>query len=169
MKYYLKIYFLLVIFIIIGCKSNQEEKPIDIRGNWYSYNFPSEPIDGFDEYLQFNYEEVFINSNIIFNCILNVGFVSPSGYKLKGDSLFVSFGIYDRKDALTYKGKIIQKTPDSFIIYNNNDSLFYYSLKNISETLDRYIIDDKTEVKKYKDSINIFNRAFFKRSQECYL
>jgi hypothetical protein len=154
-------FFLLIIVIVLtsSCRISKKNQNF-IEGNWYTSSLEK----GVEKELQFAYQELYLSKNKIF-CFDNYsGFKMPSYYKVKDDSLFLSF--FSNKD-FEFLSKIIY-TDDKFSLVNKKDSLHFFRLKNVKNTLDKFIIF-KDSIFDFEQQGTGFSQGFIDRYEEYVL
>ena len=159
-------YFLILFLVFFSCNNNEK---INIKGNWYTANFNPHMMDSInnEDDINFYYEEVFLTDNVIYSYSNVQGFLSPYMYKLKKDSLSISYGI--NGEFFDYRGKVKTVDNNHFILINSeNKEDHFFRLINVENSLDKFI--------SFKDSINpvfeqkgtLFSQEFIYRSEKKY-
>lgn len=151
--------FIIVVILISSCNFSEKEQSF-IEGNWYTISLEK----GVEKELQFIYQELYLSKNKIFCFDNHLGFKSPSYYKIKKDSLFMSF--FSNRD-FEFLSKIIY-TNDKFTLVNKKDSLHFFRLKNVKNTLDKFIIF-KDSIFDFQQKETEFSQRFINRSEEYLL
>lgn len=131
-----------------------------IEGNWYTSSLEK----GVEKELQFAYQELYLSKNQIFCFDNHLGFKIPSYYKIKEDSLFISF--FSNKN-FEFLSKIIY-TDDKFSLVNKKDSLHFFRLKNVKNTLEKFIIF-KDSIFDFEQQGTEFSQGFIDRYEEYLL
>lgn len=156
-----------VIFsLIIACEKENQE--IDIRGDWYTIQYLSYPLDSLtDDQIDFEYREDYITDSIIFTYFSSMGYVSPSKFYISKDSFFSAFGIENTD--YKYKGKIKIISNNQFVLYDDSFKVNYYRLTDATEVLSKYIINLDSNNPGINDPYITFARVFRKRINATYL
>lgn len=131
-----------------------------IEGNWYTSSLEKEV----EKEFSFVYQELYLSKNQIFYFDNHFGFKKPSYYKIKNDSLFMSF--FSEKD-YDFVSKIIL-TNNKFSLIGTKDSLHFFRLKNVKNTLDKFIISNDS-ILGFKQKGTEFSQGFIERSEEYLL
>lgn len=158
-KILLKYFFLFLLIISLSC-SNKITKSKDLQGNWYTIK----SLKNTNKELDVIYQEIYFSNNQIF-CFNSIsGFRVPNYYKLQNDSLFISFFLDKDYDFLS---KIIYENDNTFSISQIEDRVYFYRLKNVKYSLDKFLIINDSISDFYQKGTE-FTQGFINRSQNIY-
>ncbi|MFK8059322.1 MAG: hypothetical protein AB8B78_04440 [Polaribacter sp.] len=130
-----------------------------MKGNWYTVNLLK---DGSKE-INFIYQEVYFSKNQMFYFNNISGFRVPNFYKVKNDSLYMSFFLNKDYDFLS---RIIYDD-NNFSIIGMEDTIHFYKLKNVKNTLDKFLIINDS-ISDFNQKGTEFTQGFINRSQKYY-
>ena len=149
---------LFLLIILSNCSGKVTELK-NLQGNWYTINSQKET----NKELGSTYQEIYFSNNQIFYYNSISGFRVPNFYKIKNDSLYMSFYLNYDYDFL---GKIIYYD-DKFSITRMEDTINFYKLKNIENTLDKFLIISDS-ISDFHQKGTEFTQGFINRSQKNY-
>jgi hypothetical protein len=154
----LKYLYIFIVSISLGC-SHKATELNNLQGNWYTINTPKISNTEFD----FVYQEIYFSNNRIFYYNNISGFRVPNYYKVKNDSLYMSF--YKDKD-FDFLSVIIYGD-DKFSISKMEDTVHFYKLKNVKNTLDKFLILNDS-ISDFHQKETEFTQGFINRSEKTY-